>query len=480
MPQRSLTEEEISSILFKLEPNKLLPEDTASSIVKTQRKKIEWQLRQIKIYPEKIPELKRRIEIHHVTSLVAPGEAVGIVCAQSIGHILTQKTLDSFHSAGRTELATTVGVPRCKQLLLATRTPRSKASRIFFLQNDSSLDLLRTSIGASLVGLSLKNLCTDMTVTVDYKEDKWLKTFQILYGDKYGDTEEYSIDGKRCCIECHLNKEKIFEYKIKSQDVAEKLISKFDNISVAFSPPETSKLVIFVDASDIELPPERAYFEDKIEAPLIYLEEVIIPILEKEVIFGIEGIHNIYFNNKEDKWFAEAEGSNYKKLLAHPMVDASKTVTSNVWYIYEVLGIEAVREFLFEEFSNVMEGINICHPKLLVDRMTHEGTISSISRYTLRDEQLGALGKASFEESMKNFEDEAFRGGVEKINGVSASTICGKMAPVGTGINKVMIDVSKLLERPILADTVTECSHTPKPPSVKQPVTKKFSTRKVN
>jgi len=166
--------------------------------------------------------------------------------------------------------------------------------------------------------------------------------------------------------------------------------------------------------------------------------------------------------------------------LAHPMVDASKTVTSNVWDIYEVLGIEAVREFLFEEFSNVMEGINICHPKLLVDRMTHEGTISSISRYTLRDEQLGALGKASFEESMKNFEDEAFRGGVEKINGVSASTICGKMAPVGTGINKVMIDVSKLLERPILADTVTECSHTPKPPSVKQPVTKKFSTRKVN
>jgi DNA-directed RNA polymerase beta' subunit len=93
---------------------------------------------------------------------------------------------------------------------------------------------------------------------------------------------------------------------------------------------------------------------------------------------------------------------------------------------------------------SIMEGINMCHAMILVDRMTHNGTISSITRYTMKKEESGPMGKASFEETMDNFLNAAAEGDKEPTEGVSASIICGKRASIGTGMIKISIDISKL------------------------------------
>ncbi|XP_046578101.1 DNA-directed RNA polymerase I subunit RPA1-like [Haliotis rubra] len=46
-----------------------------------------------------------------------PGEAVGLICAQSIGEPSTQMTLNTFHFAGRGEMNVTLGIPRLKEIL---------------------------------------------------------------------------------------------------------------------------------------------------------------------------------------------------------------------------------------------------------------------------------------------------------------------------------------------------------------------------
>ena len=91
-----------------------------------------------------------------------------------------------------------------------------------------------------------------------------------------------------------------------------------------------------------------------------------------------------------------------------------------------------------------MEDINNCHISILVDRMTHGGTIASITRYTLRNEDSGPLGKASFEETMDNFMNAAAHGDIELTDGVSASIICGKRVNVGTGLSSVSVDIDAL------------------------------------
>ena len=101
---------------------------------------------------------------------------------------------------------------------------------------------------------------------------------------------------------------------------------------------------------------------------------------------------------------------------------------------------------------NIMEGINFSHSKLLVDRMTFNGTISSISRYTMRSDECGPLGKLSFEESCETLMRAGSTGETDNMKGVSASIIAGKKANIGTGMMDLHIDLKMLTTFPFMKD----------------------------
>lgn len=92
---RCLTENEIENILSFIKPNKSIPVETANSIVKISKERFRQQLKNQKIYPEIIPELKKQLEKNYIESMIHPGESVGILAAQSIGEKNTQSTLNS-------------------------------------------------------------------------------------------------------------------------------------------------------------------------------------------------------------------------------------------------------------------------------------------------------------------------------------------------------------------------------------------------
>lgn len=74
-------------------------------------------------------------------ALAEPGEAVGLLAAQSIGEPSTQMTLNTFHFAGRGEMNVTLGIPRLREILMTASAsiktptmdlplkPRSKAKK---------------------------------------------------------------------------------------------------------------------------------------------------------------------------------------------------------------------------------------------------------------------------------------------------------------------------------------------------------------
>ena len=236
----------------------------------------------------------------------------------------------------------------------------------------------------------------------------------------------------------------MFKYKINITDIVKVIEDQYDDLYCVFSPLNNNQLDIFVDTSNIKFPSEKLLFVTEENTNEIYLEECVQPILEKMVICGIPGIKSIYFTNENDEWFIETDGSNFQELLGHPIVNMEKLQSNNVWDIFETLGIEAAREFLIQEFLSIMDGINSCHVKLLVEKMTYSGTISSISRYTLRKDESGPMAKSSFEESVENYLKSALSGDVERIKGVSASIICGKRALCGTGFMDLKINIKQL------------------------------------
>lgn len=67
-------------------------------------------------------DLTRLIYSKSVSAAVAPGEAVGMLAAQSIGEPSTQMTLNTFHFAGRGDMNVTLGIPRLKEILTIAAT----------------------------------------------------------------------------------------------------------------------------------------------------------------------------------------------------------------------------------------------------------------------------------------------------------------------------------------------------------------------
>ena len=350
--------------------------------------------------------------------------------------IIVHNTLNTFHHCGISEKAVTAGVPRFQELLNTTRDPRIVNCKVYFKEGNNSIEELRNTIGNSLVGLTFGDVCESMEVCMYKGDEKWYHPYSVLYGDEF---RNY-----RHCIRLKLNMNKLYEFRMTMDYISDFIHSEFGDLFCVLSPPQFGLLDIFVDTSEIKLPENRLLFIDTENAPEIYMEECVMSVLEKTLICGIEKIKEIYYTQEDDEWFVETSGCDFKSILAHPLVDDTRTFSNDVWDIYETLGIEATRYFLIEEFMNIMEGINRRHTELLVDRMTHTGTINSISRYTLRKDESGPFGKASFEETVDNFLNAAAQGDIETTRGVSASIICGKRAKIGTGMVKLKMDIENL------------------------------------
>ena len=54
----------------------------------------------VELHPETPEGFQRLMELKYMSSLANPGEAVGVIAAQSVGEPSTQMTLNTFHMAG--------------------------------------------------------------------------------------------------------------------------------------------------------------------------------------------------------------------------------------------------------------------------------------------------------------------------------------------------------------------------------------------
>jgi DNA-directed RNA polymerase I subunit RPA1 len=72
-----------------------------------------------------VADFRALMHLKFMSALAAPGEAVGVIAAQSVGEPSTQMTLNTFHMAGRGEANVTLGIPRLREILM-TAAPRIK------------------------------------------------------------------------------------------------------------------------------------------------------------------------------------------------------------------------------------------------------------------------------------------------------------------------------------------------------------------
>uniref|UniRef100_A0A6C0KU07 DNA-directed RNA polymerase n=1 Tax=viral metagenome TaxID=1070528 RepID=A0A6C0KU07_9ZZZZ len=415
------------------------------------------------------------IVVTHMKSWVQPGDQVGIVAAQSIGEPATQMTLNTFHQAGvASKSAVTRGVPRLRELLKVTQNPKATSLTIYLkpeyrdnkdkareVVQDLELTVLRSITEKVAIYWDEK----DSTTIVE--EDKELMKFYSMFEDVLMADEGMSEPWSKWMLRLELNREEMFNRNISIQEVVSVIKIQFNHeISVVYSDYNSDKLVMRV-----RLPNKSTGDKDTASQldDFTNLKKFQNKLLNSIVIRGMPGIKAVTF--RKDKQYVEVvngkyepveqyvldtDGSNFIKVMNHPTVDGTKLYSTNVWDIYEVLGIEATRAVLFNEINGLFEsvGVNYRHLCLLCDVMTRFGKLMSIDRYGINKNDIGTLAKASFEETEKILLKAALFGEVDPVTGVSANIMMGQAIRGGTAFSQILLDDQMLPK--LLADVDVE------------------------
>jgi len=409
------------------------------------------------------------IVVGHMKSWIQPGEQVGIVAAQSIGEPATQMTLNTFHQAGvASKSAVTRGVPRLRELLKVTQNPKATSLTIYMKPEYRSNKEKAREVVQDLELTVLRNITDKVAIYWDEKDettvvedDKEMMKFYQLFEQGLLDDDEVDKESlSKWVLRLELNREEMFNRNISIQEVVSVIKTQFssEDINVVYSDYNSSKLVM-----RIRIPNKSDKDRDTSSQldDFTNLKKFQNKLLNSIVIRGLPGIKAVTFRNDKqyvemkdgkyeqvEQFVLDTDGSNFIKVMNHPAVDGTKLYSTNVWDVYEVLGIEATRAILFNEINGLFEsvGVNYRHLCLLCDVMTRFGRLMSIDRYGINKNDIGTLAKASFEETEKILLKAALFGEVDPVTGVSANIMMGQAIRGGTAFSQILLDDQMLPE----------------------------------
>ena len=147
----------------------------------------------------------------------------------------------------------------------------------------------------------------------------------------------------------------------------------------------------------------------------------------------------------------DSSGTNLVDILSMEHIDKINTISNDIYEVLEVLGVEAARQVIIEEFMDVISdagaSLNPRHIEVLVDTMTFSGNIMSIDRFGINRSNYGPIAKASFEEMTDQLYKSAMFGEVDNCKGVSANVLFGQEANIGTGCSDILFNEAQFFSQ---------------------------------
>jgi len=321
---------------------------------------------------------------HYKRALVEPGEAIGIVAAQSIGEPGTQMTLRTFHYAGVREMNVTIGLPRLIEIVDARREPSTPIMTIYLDEEHSQSREKATEVARRILYTTVQDIAAAVFINPE--------TGGIII---------------------ETDAAKMNERGVSMDDLARIL--------------EDPKYSLMIEDNKIFIDPKKPIDPRKLLNQISSIQ-----------VKGVQGIRRVLVSEEEGRWIIRTDGSNLPKVLEVEGVDPTRTITNNIHEIAETLGIEAARNALIKEASAVLEeqglDVDLRHIMLVADIMTATGDIRQIGRHGVSGEKASVLARAAFEITIPNIVDAAIKGESDNLKGVTENVIVGQSVPIGTGL----------------------------------------------
>ena len=318
-------------------------------------------------------------------ALVEPGEAVGIVAAQSIGEPGTQMTLRTFHYAGVREQNVTLGLPRLIEIVDARRSPSTPIMNIYLDKEHRKSKEKAKEIASDIITTTLGDISS---------------------------AEPY-IDPELEVVVVELDMNMVKDRGVKVEELP---------------------TILSMTNYDVTLEENNLVMKPKKELDLKKLVDK----LPSMHVKGAPDIRRVLVTEETGEWVIRTDGSNLSAVLDIAGIDPTRTTTNNVHEIAETLGVEAARNSLIKEALGVLEeqglDVDIRHVMLMADIMTSTGDVRQIGRHGISGKKSSVLARAAFEITVPNIIEAAIRGESDPLKGVTENVIVGQSIPIGTGL----------------------------------------------
>ena len=280
---------------------------------------------------------------------VEPGQAVGIVTAQSIGEPGTQMTLRTFHFAGIRERNVTLGLPRLIELVDARKKPNTPTMDIYLDEESKTSREKAVSVARNILQTKVNILVEE--IDTDYATE----------------------------IKITFSQDRLKERGCTMQDIVDVLtsnkkfkIEEFDHILVL-------KLVEESDAPTV-----------------ITVRNKVL----NTTVKGVPDIERVTMVQNDGQWVIQTTGSNLAKVLAVKGIDRKNVRTNNVFEIAGSLGIEAARNSLINELHNTLADqgleVDLRYIMLVSDLMCSRGYMQQIGRHGIAGTKDSVLARSAF------------------------------------------------------------------------------------
>ncbi len=331
--------------------------------------------------------------LHLKENIVPPGEAVGVVTAQSFGEASTQMVLNVFHHAGVAQMQITQGLPRLIEILDARKQPSTPSMEIY-LEKEFNNEKDAKIIAEKIKEVKLKEIISE--IKIDFANKK---------------------------IEIELDKKALKSVHSGIQKIIEKLHEK--GFKVRGSNNKISINLGDQNYKDIYKIKEK---------------------LKGTVISGIKGISQVVVAGRGKDFVILTAGSNLSKIREVKGINNDRVISNDLHDTAIVLGIESARALIIKEIKSVLESqalnINDRHLKLVADAMTSSGVVKGVTRMGIISDKASILARATFETPDKQFINATIQGGRDELNSVIENILLNQAIPVGTGLPGLLVEVT--------------------------------------
>jgi len=397
--------------------------------------------------------------------------------------VIVHNTLNTFHFAGvASKSNVTRGVPRIEEILSLSaniknpsltvylnpdeETDKDKANTIQYMLEHTKLEEIVKTVEICFDPDDLNTLISEDNSTMSqYREFE--NMIDSCLEQEVGQEES---EKSKWIIRMEMDPEVMLEKNITMDDINFTLNNTYkEEISCVYSDYNSEKLVFRIRMKNI-LKNNSNKGNKKIKLnPLDQSDQIYIlknfqdQLLSGIVLRGIKNINKVILRKvkdnliekggaykKEDIWVLDTIGTNLLDVLGLDYIDANRTVSNDIIEIFDVLGMEAARQCIYNELAEVLEFdgayVNAHHMALLCDRMAFSHKLISIFRHGINNDDIGPIAKASFEETPEMFLKAARHAELDTLRGISANIMCGQEGLFGTAAFQVVLDINEMIK----------------------------------